>query len=114
MVYVIWFYPFFFKKTLKRKENYNIFRLYVRVIVFIITAQKVIDTLQLENSSLVIYVMSFIYPLYKGELKKEMPMQIHQRQNLIVDEYDGEILEKQEHVVNVTRRSSRQIKSISR
>ena len=38
--------------------------------------------------------MSFICPSYKGELEKEIPVQIHQRQNLIVDEYDGEILEK--------------------
>ena len=58
--------------------------------------------------------MSFICPLYKEELEKEMPVYIHQRQNLIVDEYDGEILEKQEHVMGVTRTSSERIKSISR
>ena len=40
-----------------------------------ITAQKVINTLQLENSSHVIYVMSFVCPLYKGELEKGIPVQ---------------------------------------
>ena len=42
--------------------------------------------------------MSFICPLYKGELEKEIPAQIPQSANvnLIINEYDGEVLEKAE------------------
>ena len=97
-----------FFHILYEKLRYPFFYSYKKNL-FYITAQKVINTLQLENSSPIVYVMSFICPLCKRKSKKEIPVQTPQIQELMIENNHKDIINKRR---NTTTKYAQMIENL--